>query len=202
VVAARPVEMPQVATAYHLCGPHAMSRSQKGTIFGHISFVMETMRSHRSYTDLAVAFISVWLDAILKVLAGQKITCGCGSITIPIQWMCRIGGWLGAAGVHLAQRRDGPTDRIHAHAAARTAAAIHGGRRAHPQRVRAARLDDPDIQMLAANLKRGARRCGASGPDLAWTGHESAQVRAIPLSAPDITHAEIDAVTAVLRTRT
>jgi len=41
VVAARPVEMPQVATGLTIfVDPDAMSRSQKGTIFGHISFVM------------------------------------------------------------------------------------------------------------------------------------------------------------------
>ena len=53
--------------------PPAMSRSKKGTIFGHICFFIAEQPFPSSwYTDLAVAFIWVWLDALVKILSGQR----------------------------------------------------------------------------------------------------------------------------------
>ena len=53
--------------------PPAMSRSQKGTIFGEISFVLgDRAFPSARYTDLVVAVMSVWLEAVVKILTGQK----------------------------------------------------------------------------------------------------------------------------------
>jgi UDP-hydrolysing UDP-N-acetyl-D-glucosamine 2-epimerase len=53
--------------------PPAMTRSRQGTIFGPISFTIgEQSFPAAGYTDLAVAFFSVWLEAVVKVLSGKK----------------------------------------------------------------------------------------------------------------------------------
>ena len=53
--------------------PAAMSRSRQGTIFGPISFAIgDQFFPAAGYTDLAVAFFCVWLDAVVKILSGKK----------------------------------------------------------------------------------------------------------------------------------
>jgi UDP-hydrolysing UDP-N-acetyl-D-glucosamine 2-epimerase len=53
--------------------PQAMTRSRKGTIFGPICFFIGNQAFPASwYTDLVVAFIAVWLDAIVKILSGKR----------------------------------------------------------------------------------------------------------------------------------
>ena len=53
--------------------PPAMDRSKRGTIFGHICFFIGDQAFPSAwYTDLVVAFISVWLDAIVKILSGKR----------------------------------------------------------------------------------------------------------------------------------
>jgi hypothetical protein len=50
-----------------------MSRSRKGTIFGHICFYIGDQAFPASwYTDLVVAFISVWLQAIVRLLSRKR----------------------------------------------------------------------------------------------------------------------------------
>jgi hypothetical protein len=51
----------------------AMSRSRQGTIFGPVSFAMADQAFPApGYTDLVVAFVSVWLEAIVLITSGQK----------------------------------------------------------------------------------------------------------------------------------
>ena len=53
--------------------PPEMSRSRQGTIFGHICFCFGDQAFPASwYTDLVVAFVSVWFDAIVKILSGKR----------------------------------------------------------------------------------------------------------------------------------
>jgi UDP-N-acetylglucosamine 2-epimerase (non-hydrolysing)/GDP/UDP-N,N'-diacetylbacillosamine 2-epimerase (hydrolysing) len=53
--------------------PPAMDRSRRGTIFGHICFFIGDQAFPSAwYTDLVVAFICVWLEAIVKILAGKR----------------------------------------------------------------------------------------------------------------------------------
>jgi hypothetical protein len=51
----------------------AMSRSKQGTIFGPVSFALADQAFPApGYTDLAVAFVSEWLDGIVLVALGHK----------------------------------------------------------------------------------------------------------------------------------
>jgi UDP-hydrolysing UDP-N-acetyl-D-glucosamine 2-epimerase len=51
----------------------AMSRSKQGTIFGPVSFALaDQVFPAPGYTDLAVAFVSEWLEGIVLVALGQK----------------------------------------------------------------------------------------------------------------------------------
>ena len=51
----------------------AMSRSRQGTIFGPVSFALADQAFPApGYTDLVVAFVSVWLEAVVLITSGQK----------------------------------------------------------------------------------------------------------------------------------
>jgi len=69
-----PISRPQALGPLRIMvNPAAMSRSMRGTIFGHVSFFIgEQAFPSADYTDLAVAFICVWLEAVVKVFTGQR----------------------------------------------------------------------------------------------------------------------------------
>jgi len=71
---ARPANPPQPLSPFRISiDPPAMSRSKKGTIFGHICFFIGEQAFPASwYTDLVVAFICVWLTAVVKILSGKR----------------------------------------------------------------------------------------------------------------------------------
>jgi UDP-N-acetylglucosamine 2-epimerase (non-hydrolysing)/GDP/UDP-N,N'-diacetylbacillosamine 2-epimerase (hydrolysing) len=73
-VEARTVTPPQPFSPLRIStDPPAMSRSRRGTIFGHICFFIGDQAFPSSwYTDLVVAFICVWLEAIAKILSGKR----------------------------------------------------------------------------------------------------------------------------------
>jgi UDP-N-acetylglucosamine 2-epimerase (non-hydrolysing)/GDP/UDP-N,N'-diacetylbacillosamine 2-epimerase (hydrolysing) len=53
--------------------PGSITKSQKGTIFGLITFVLaEKTFPSPGWTDLVVAFMGVWLEGIVLVLSGQR----------------------------------------------------------------------------------------------------------------------------------
>jgi UDP-N-acetylglucosamine 2-epimerase (non-hydrolysing)/GDP/UDP-N,N'-diacetylbacillosamine 2-epimerase (hydrolysing) len=78
LTASRPVTVPALPDRTQpalelVVDPHGMSRSRQGTIFGPISFnIAGQPFPAAGYTDLAVAFICVWLDSVVKVLTGKK----------------------------------------------------------------------------------------------------------------------------------
>ncbi len=74
VVEALPVKPPQPFGGLRISiDPLAMDRSKRGTIFGHICFFIGDQAFPSAwYTDLVVAFICVWLEAIVKILSGKR----------------------------------------------------------------------------------------------------------------------------------
>jgi UDP-N-acetylglucosamine 2-epimerase (non-hydrolysing)/GDP/UDP-N,N'-diacetylbacillosamine 2-epimerase (hydrolysing) len=68
------MNLPQTPNPFRISiDPPAMSRSRQGTIFGPVCFVFGDQAFPASwYTDLVVAFISVWFDAIVKILSGKR----------------------------------------------------------------------------------------------------------------------------------
>jgi UDP-hydrolysing UDP-N-acetyl-D-glucosamine 2-epimerase len=160
LVAARPVEMPQVATGLTIfVDPDAMSRSQKGTIFGTISFVMgDHAFPTAGYTDLAVAFISVWLDAILKVLAGQKNYMRVRFYHNPYS-VDVSASEVGSARLEFIWH-NGETDQLIGSMPMRLRELLQQSMEAGERTLKVCEQRswmDPDIQMLAANLKRGRK---------------------------------------------
>jgi len=71
---APPANPPQPVSPFRISiDPPAMSRSKKCTIFGHICFCIGEQAFPASwYTDLVVAFICVWLTAVVKILTGKR----------------------------------------------------------------------------------------------------------------------------------
>jgi UDP-N-acetylglucosamine 2-epimerase (non-hydrolysing)/GDP/UDP-N,N'-diacetylbacillosamine 2-epimerase (hydrolysing) len=160
VVPARPVELPRQATAVTIfVDPPAMSRSQKGTIFGHISFVMgDQAFPSAGYTDLAVAFISVWLDAILKVLAGQKNYVRVRFYHNPYS-VDVSASEVGAARLEFIWH-NGSIDQLIGSMPMRLRELLQQSMEAGERTLEVCEQRgwmDPDIQMLAANLKRGRK---------------------------------------------
>jgi UDP-N-acetylglucosamine 2-epimerase (non-hydrolysing)/GDP/UDP-N,N'-diacetylbacillosamine 2-epimerase (hydrolysing) len=70
----RSVDPPQSLSPLRISiDPQAMSRSRKGTIFGPICFFIDDQAFPASwYTDLVVAFLSVWFEAIVKILSRKR----------------------------------------------------------------------------------------------------------------------------------
>jgi UDP-hydrolysing UDP-N-acetyl-D-glucosamine 2-epimerase len=77
-----PLTLPAVppTVAAHVTGrltfvvdAEGMTRSRQGTVFGPVHFAIAEIAFPASwYSDLQVAFVGVWLDAVVKVLSGQK----------------------------------------------------------------------------------------------------------------------------------
>jgi UDP-N-acetylglucosamine 2-epimerase len=70
----QPVNPPQALRPFRISiDPPAMTRSRQGTIFGAICFFIGDQAFPASwYTDLVVAFISAWFDAIVKILSRKR----------------------------------------------------------------------------------------------------------------------------------
>jgi len=71
---ARGADSPQPPSPLRISiDPPAMSRSRKGTIFGPVCFYIGDQAFPAAwYTDLVVAFISVWFDAVVKILSRKR----------------------------------------------------------------------------------------------------------------------------------
>jgi UDP-N-acetylglucosamine 2-epimerase (non-hydrolysing)/GDP/UDP-N,N'-diacetylbacillosamine 2-epimerase (hydrolysing) len=160
VVSPRPVELPRQATAVTIfVDPPAMSRSQKGTIFGHISFVMgDQAFPSAGYTDLAVAFICVWLDAILNVMAGQKNYMRVSFYHNPYS-VDVSASEVGSARLEFIWH-NGSVDQLVGSMPMRLRELLQQSMDAGERTLNVCEERgwmDPDIQMLAANLKRGRK---------------------------------------------
>jgi len=110
------------------------------------------------YTDLAVAFISVWLDAILKVLAGQKNYVRVRFYHNPYS-VDVSASEVGAARLEFIWH-NGPIDQLIGSMPMRLRELLQQSMEAGERTLEVCEQRgwmDPDIQMLAANLKRGRK---------------------------------------------